>query len=210
MRPPRHGRRWWLAGLGAVLAVGAAIAVPVVSSGSPAPSVSAADYRIVTPPNAGGWRISTSGPDGLTLADLEASRMQRLVDGKAQHGVASFYTDPATGTTVIFDGASGPLGDPADLIARLRADPTQITTLPGAKVTWHEVDPGPHGGRAACGDVTDPSLSPLVRVPFCVWQTTTSFGQLTQLPNGPGPGNLTADALADLMRRMRPDLETAA
>ena len=42
------------------------------------------------------------------------------------------------------------------------------------------------------------------------WQTTTTFGQLTQLITAPGRGMLTADGLASLMRGMRPDLETTA
>jgi hypothetical protein len=200
---------------GGVLAIGAAIAVSAASCGSPAIHSPAA-YKIRTPSVAGGWKISASGPGGFTTADLQASRLQILVDGKARHAVAAFYDDPATSTDpntgiqVVFDGATGSLGNPAGLIARLRADPNLVTTLPGAIVTWHEVAPGPHGGRAACGDVTDPAVSALARVPFCAWQTTTTFGQLTLLPNALGPLTMTADALGDLMRRMRLDVETPA
>jgi hypothetical protein len=208
---------------GGVLAIGAAIAVSVASCGSPATSSPAAGspaasspaasspaaYQIRTPPLAGGWKISASGPGGLTVADIAASPLQLLVFRKARHARAAFYTDPVTGIQVLFGGASGPLGNPADLIARLRADPGVVTTHRGVVVTWHEVAPGPHGGRAACGEIS-PSQSPGAPLPFCAWQTTTTFGLLTELDTTPVGLGMTVDGLASRMRRMRPDLETTA
>jgi hypothetical protein len=212
---PRRGlrRRWPLLALGGAVAAAAAITVAIVPGGSPGTGSPAAAYLIVAPPAAAGWKITEAGPGGATLSLLEASPLMQHFYGVAGRTAAGIYFDPASGASpdsaasVVFGGASGSLGDPAGLIARLRADPGQAVSRPGVVAGWHEVDPGPHGGRAACGDVT--YLSPPARVPFCTWQTPTSWGELSQLPATPVSGVLTTDGLASLMRRMRADLEVA-
>jgi hypothetical protein len=208
--PRRAARTWWLLGAGAVVAAGIAVAAVVLGGGSsPTPTT----YRIATPHVAGGLVLDASGASAFTAAELQGSSIQQLVGGKAQQAVSASYTDPATGTQVLFDGATGPLGDPARLMATLNAGPALITQLPGGSIVWTAVDPGAHGGRAACGAASS-SLAPTIRIPICVWQTTTTVGELVQLPATgaallPDPGIISGDALGGVMRRMRADLEVA-
>jgi hypothetical protein len=100
------------------------------------------------------------------------------------------------------------------MIAHLHDDPTATIGMPGASITWTEVPAGPHGGRAACFAAST-SLMRCLSIPTCVWQTTTSIGELTQLPAfgaallGSYSDIITTRTLADLMLRMRLDLEIA-
>lgn len=200
-----RSRRWLLLGAVVVLAGGAGATAFALTGGSPPPP---ATYRIATPHSAGEWRIS-NGPSNLSPADLSDSEIQRMAGGLAKNAVTAFYTRTSPSTVVIFHGATGPLGDPAGLINRLHANPNLISEIPGASVTWREVAPGPHGGRAACGDVTSSGVLP-VTIPFCVWQTTTSLGQFVQLPSpGIESGALSPDDLGAVMRSLRGDLEAA-
>jgi hypothetical protein len=91
-----------------VAAVGIAVAaIVMLTGGSPAAPVT---YRIVTPPRplrAG--RSLTPPPSAFSAGDLQGSSLQKLAGGKLQKAVNAFYTDPATGATVIFNGGTGPL-----------------------------------------------------------------------------------------------------
>jgi len=198
-----------LAGGGAAAAVVIVVVLVLALGGSSSP----ATYRIVAPATAGGWhRNGSVGKPQLSRAQLRASQMQKFLGGRAKAGVSAIYTDPAGGQEVIFTGATGRFGDPGRLIANLRAHPdTSISQF--ATVTWSHVDPGPHGGDAACGEyVSKLALLP-AHIVVCAWQTTGSFGELVELPPArsalvAGAQRLSPGTLAAQMRRMRPDLET--
>jgi hypothetical protein len=74
-------------------------------------------------------------------------------------------------------------------------------------LTVSDVDPGAGGGQGVC--LTVPVAGVPAPVPECAWVTDDSSGLSIPIPypvgaNTPPP---SVNELADLMRRMRPDLE---
>lgn len=107
--------------------------------------------------------------------------------------VYAVYHQPTS--DIVFIG--GTVTQPAGLLAMLRGRPGQ---QPGADT---EVDPGPGGGTGIC---TQAPNSGGIQVPACAWVTDDSFGQLIPLVPINNPVVPSAQDLAALMRRMRPDL----
>ncbi len=105
---------------------------------------------------------------------------------------------------------TGDLGDPKDLLTRLRANPPVAERSAVLTITtkWNalaETDAGPHGGVAACGDVVISAGSlPTAHLTQCAWQTEHTYGELW-VPLSKS-GTITTDGLADSMRRLHADL----
>jgi hypothetical protein len=206
--PPR--RRSGVIILVAVAVVGlAAIAVTIAlieTSGE-------TTYTIVTPPTAGGIGIDGK-PSTLQPSDIGYKNIQDVVGGRAKTTISALYRDPSRGLLTV-QAATGDLGKPDDLLNRLRAHPPQagesVIKLNSSWKRLIETDPGVHGGKAVCGElsISVSSLSlPQAGLTECDWQTAHTYMSLSLIAS---PGKqLTAEQLADVMRRMRPDLEKPA
>jgi hypothetical protein len=113
---------------------------------------------------------------------------------------------------ILFIGASGKFPNPNGLVGKLRGSGSGSQSASGVSTTWTEVDPGPHGGKGACGESSS-TIATQVKVSFCAWQTSSTFGEVMVMPNvttlaaAAPPTSVSATELAGIMRRMRPDLE---
>jgi hypothetical protein len=184
----------------ALLAAGLIIAIALTTSGD------GDGYDVATPRVAGGLVIEGEGGSEMDSEALNRTEAQVIVGRRATRGVSANYA--GANVRVTFTGVAGTdLGDPADLVTRLNANPPQVLQRFPGRVSWAEVDPGPHGGKAACGTVTAELAGRPVTVVTCAWQTRQTFGQLTEVPPTGGNQTLSANAMAELMRRMRADLE---
>jgi hypothetical protein len=189
---PRGRRPTRLVVIVAVLAAVAvaAIAVTIVlveSSGEPT-------YTITTPVKAGGLP-RTGTPSNLDPSTAGYKNLQQIVNGRAKTAVSALYQDRATNLLVTMQAATGDLGDPADLLARLRAHPPQAgqSSILKINTSWKSLaaaDPGPHGGKAACGEVSIglSSLSALqTGFTECAWQTGHTLVYLSAISSPSRP-----------------------
>lgn len=170
-------------------------------------------YRIVTPSQAGGLQRN-GNPDTLPPSSAGYRNLQKILGAAPANTVSALYRSP-DGLLFTVQAATGDFGDPGGLLGRMRASPPQgggsILTI---TTRWEQLgatDPGPHGGRAACGQVlfgadARPSLLSSVHLTVCAWQTRHTVAMLTATI----PQTMTPPRLADIMRRMRPDLERPA
>ncbi|KPM55967.1 hypothetical protein ACG83_12245 [Frankia sp. R43] len=133
---------------------------------------------------------ATRGLAARTLAQLPAG----TVDSASV--LSAVYRAPDNDLFVFW----GKTPDPARLLTAFRDGATYYghTTV--------DVIPGPGGGQAACSPQA--SSNAPVAIPTCLWVTADSFGQIFPLvPSGvTAPPVPTMQELAELMRRMRPDL----
>lgn len=141
------------------------------------------------------------------------------MNGRARTTSAAIYQDDAKTLVVTTQWGTGDLGDPADLLSRLRAHPPQAgggstSSVLQIKTAWKDLaatDEGPHGGKAACGDVSislGSLSSPQSQLTYCAWQTEHTFVALSAIASPLRP--VSPAQLGDIMRRMRPDLEKRA
>ena len=139
------------------------------------------------------------------------------MNGRAKDTVGALYQDEARALAVTTQWGTGDLGDPADLLSRMRAHPPlagQSNSFVQVKSAWKDLaatDEGPHGGKAACGDasISLGSVGTLQsQLAFCAWQTEHTFVSLSAITSPTKP--LAPGELAKIMRRMRPDLEKPA
>jgi hypothetical protein len=210
--PPPRRRSTRLVVVAVVLAVVAAAAIAltvilVANSGE-------TTYTIVTPAQAGGL------PRDGTASTLDPStpgykNIQQVVNGRAKTTVSALYQNRSTNLLITMQAGTGELGDPSDLLERLRAHPPQASqSLLKISTSWKSLTataPGPHGGKAACGEVSI-KLSQLstLQTTFteCAWQTGHTFVYLSAISSPTSP--VSPEELAGIMRRMRPDLEKPA
>ncbi len=191
-KPPNH-RKGIALGIGGIVAVVVIIIVVVVVANLG--GAGSDKYTISTPPTAGGYpqvNDSTGDTYGNTFRNLLGSQ-----------GTVVSATYDAGGTKVTFTGVSGSnLGSSDGFRQGLQGS--------GASVTIHDTDAG-GPGKAACAEITVATVT----IPLCYWQTDTSLGMLTASPDltsvtSGGGQSIGWSQLADIMRKMRPDVEKPA
>ncbi|MEU6039021.1 hypothetical protein ABZ801_26795 [Actinomadura sp. NPDC047616] len=177
-------------GLVAALAVGALVLRQDGASGE-RDGTKAPRHRVTAAAVAGGLQRTPGMPAASAAYPFLASAV-RAGGAERPGNVAAVYADlPQRSQNVVFLGGTGKIGDPAAFLRKVR---------PGTVLTARDVKPGKGGGRGVCG--TFAVLSD-VHV-YCSWATESSFGFVAS--NMPTVGDGTP-AMADLMRRMRADLE---
>jgi hypothetical protein len=195
-----------------VVAVGAALAVAAVLALVVVGSTDDRTYTITTPAQAGGLtRLGAASTVRPSTVGYE--NIQQVVNGRARTPVTALYQEPSRRLLLTLQATTGDLGDPAGLLNRLRAHPPQVgqSKVEEINSSWKRLaatDPGPHGGRAVCGElsVSAPRSVPAEStITVCAWQTHHTFGYLFA-PASP----LSVADLAEVMRQMRPDLEKPA
>lgn len=188
-----------LAGTAALGISASAVTAPAFAQGTPAPS-DAASHSVGTPDIAGGLARDPAGEGRLSSTIGEMRQKINSVSSGRLTVVSAFYKTPGQPVSsgapagVIFvggAGGAGSMGDPASSISGFRSGA-------GAdRVT--EVDAGHGGGKAACAETSGGAETHA----YCFWATTDSFGLIV-------PTYATTAAMTgDVMRKMRPDLETA-
>jgi hypothetical protein len=185
-----HGghHRLWLAVLGVVIAVAAAITAIIQFQG---PSHGAPVHAMQTPARIGSF-VRTAGLESATeLAGLRSGVIQ-MSAGQASNVKSAVYEsgNRAAGNTVqviMFTGGHLASATPATSITGF----TQ--KFAGATV----VSAGSLGGKAAC--VEEGATTP-DQVAMCVWFDNDSFGEIVS-------PTMNATTLATVMRTIRPDLE---
>jgi hypothetical protein len=197
--PAKKSRTGLVIGLlvGAIALVAVIVVGVVFATGG-----SGKQYQIVATESAGGLNLlPDSVPESSPGSSKDKRQYQLEYGGTVDSGVFTTYADG--GTDLVFGGVNGKFRDPDKLVSRLRS----ASLLPGVSV-WKDIDPGPHGGKAACGEnATDPTIS------FCAWQTSSTFGEIMAMPSPEtlrkdlSPKSVSVTELADSMRRMRLDLE---
>ncbi|MGN9809792.1 hypothetical protein ACTMSW_10565 [Micromonospora sp. BQ11] len=148
---------------------GAAVAVVLVGGEVKDAVDTATKTRVVAPETLAG-RPKVTNPELLDIAkQLEASLNTSLPG--ATSTVGAFYGTPAKKDLVMVAAASGPNADPAK---------TLNETITGARQSGVEVGPmtdveaGPLGGEAKCGD----AKASQVQIGFCVWSDRGSVGMI--------------------------------
>ncbi|WP_067477371.1 hypothetical protein [Actinomadura hibisca] len=157
------------------------------------------EYTITTPATVAGRQRDTSTESRLsTQMSSLRSQLESQSGGKIDSFVSAFYKDASGGTSltvpqgVMFVGGTGEMGDPDAFVRGFR----EAGQKAGSVVT--ETEPGPHGGKAACGQVSGSGVT----ISQCAWATRSSFGVV--VPTTPGTSTGTA---AELMRTFRGEVE---
>ncbi|MDL4777767.1 hypothetical protein [Actinomadura xylanilytica] len=146
---------------------------------------------VAAAPAAGGLLKDAADPVASAAYPFIAAAV-RAGGVPAPGAATAMYTSRPEGLeTVLFMGGTGQVGDPAAFLKKAR--PSTFITAEGA-------EPGKGGGRAMCGTfavLADVHL-------YCAWATRDSFGIVASDEPASSPDT---GAMADLMRRMRPELE---
>lgn len=194
--PPKKSRK------ALILSVTAAIVAAVVVGGAVTYALQGDETRheVVTPDSAGGLQRARDAE-----ADLEeaVSTLRQSLDQQGDVTIKTFVsavyseggTDETTGEpkNLLFIGATiEELADPGSFVAGFRQ------TAEESNGEFSEIEPGDGGGQGVCAvlDVGGGN-----KVTECAWVTSDSFGEVVSLTPR------TADEVAELMRKMRPDLE---
>jgi len=131
-------------------------------------AVEAAETRVVAPETLVG-RPKISNPDLKGVIDEALTSMKQDVPG-AKDVVGGFYGDPEKEDLVMVVAVSGLIADPSKELDK--AIKGADATLKVADVK--EVDPGPLGGEAKCGNATAREL----KVAVCFWADNGSMGMV--------------------------------
>ncbi|WP_344247753.1 hypothetical protein [Actinocorallia libanotica] len=169
-----------------VVAIVAVVALAALGGGD-----DGSEYALSAPPTAGGYPKSTDA-----AGDTYGSAFRNLLGSK---GTVVSATYDAEGSQVTFTGITGPgMGDRDDFRQGLQSS--------GTNVSFHDTDPG-GSGSASCAEMTMGTIT----IPLCYWQTSNTLGMVMAAPNLTGNGqSLGWSQLADVMRKMRPDVEKPA
>ncbi|WP_018640042.1 hypothetical protein [Parafrankia elaeagni] len=159
------------------------------------PSLSPDPDGLVAPQTAGGLRRDQATE--AAVADLAARAQDQLpANAVDTESIVHAVYRAVWGEVLFFGGA---VTDADSLLTAFRTGAARN----GATVT--DIDPGTGGGRAACSShASDPDVA----IPTCIWVTADAFGQTFPLipRDAAAPSVPTLADLADLTRRMRPDL----
>ncbi|MEO3781722.1 hypothetical protein ABGB12_00165 [Actinocorallia sp. B10E7] len=192
--PPKNNKTGLILALAGAAVVVVILAVVAVVSLSGGDGIGSQKYTVSAPATAGGYpqvTDSSGDPYGNAFKNLLGSR-----------GTVVSATYDVNGSKVTFTGVSGTdMGDTNGFRQGLESSSA------GAQVTIHDTDPG-GSGTAGCAEITVATVT----VPLCYWQTDTSLGMVTASPdiNGASVTSMQWTQLADIMRRMRPDVEKPA
>ena len=186
LRSSNH--RLWLAVLGVVIAVAAAIMGVITFE---TPSQGGPVHEVQTPARIGSFARAAGMESATQLAGLRNGVIQ-MSAGQASDVKSAVYESakPAAGNTVqvmLFIGGHLASAAPAASITGF----TQ--RFAGAAV----VSAGALGGQAACAEEGATTSS---QVSMCVWFDNDSFGEIVS-------PTMNATTLATVMRTVRPDLE---
>ncbi|HEY7486424.1 MAG TPA: hypothetical protein VH912_18315 [Streptosporangiaceae bacterium] len=196
--PPNKSNTGLILGIvgGAIAVVIILVVVVVAMSGGG--GVGGKKHDVVAAASAGGWQRDPAGESRFgTNINTQKNSLESATGGKLDKVVSAFYKDPGGSSSsllpagVIFIGGTGPLGDPDKFVSSFRSAASSSGTVT-------EVDPGAGGGRGVCAEASAASQT----IAFCAWATNDSFGEIVST----SPGKSASD-VADLMRKMRPDLE---
>lgn len=155
---------------------------------------------ISNPPTAGGF--SRTSVDAKVPQQYLSTYRDAFapLGGKIDNLVFAGYDDTADHGTIALVGINGSGFDPSSLQAKVAS----LSTSSGA---WSTTDPGANGGQAVCspGRPEDNSGS------SCAWMTSTSIGMISVNPKDETGGLpvVPESRLADIMRKIRPDVEHA-
>jgi hypothetical protein len=180
--------RLWLAVLGVVIAVAAAITAIITFE---FPSHGGPVHAMQTPARIGSFARTADTQSATQLAGLRTGVIQASA-GQASNVKSAVYEsgNPAAGNTVqvmMFIGGHLATATPAASITGF----TQ--KFAGAAV----VSAGSLGGQAACAEEGATSSS---QMSICAWFDNDSFGEIVS-------PTMNATTLATVMRTVRPDLE---
>jgi len=173
-----------------LIVAGAAIAM---SSGGSGGSGST-KYTVTAPQTAGGY---------TKVSDSSAANGANSFNSLLGNANVVSATYEANGQKIIFTGAAGDFGN-VDFGKAYKA-------VSSSSFQTHDTDAG-GAGSAVCVEFKISSTS----TSTCYWYTKGSFGSLTSFPdftttlNGGTDKTMTWSELADVMRKMRPDVEHAA
>jgi hypothetical protein len=153
----------------------------------------AVSSTLSTPDEVAGLTLS-SNPELQTVADELKTGIREEVTNSTG-SIGAFYTDPAdTAKIVMLAGVTGVVADPASELGRgftgISEGGMQITNL-------HDVDPGPLGGEAKCGDSTANGQALIV----CGWADDASIAFALFF-------NREAAASEELFRQIRGEILT--
>lgn len=179
-----------LIGGAVVLVIIAAVAVFALSGGG------GDKFTLTAPASAGGYpKVATPANDPLGPA---------LRTGLPAGATAVNATYDVNGTNVTFFGAYGDRLEDSSAFKKGFGDAVKS----GASITYHNTDAG-GPGTAECAELKVATVS----FPLCFWTTDSSVGvvmslpDLTSLSTGGTAKSLSWSELADIMRKMRPDVE---
>lgn len=161
------------------------------------------EYTVGAPQTAGGLRR-----DQAAEAQLEPELAKRRSQfdtsdsGDRVSVVSAYYLDPKGASAGVYPAGVMFIGgtaehnslDTDELIAAFKRGAAKVD---GPTV---DLDPGPHGGKAACRRLTLSGGT----VADCVWATRSSFGYLVAATK-----DSSMDAAAAYLRSFRPDVEKA-
>lgn len=131
-------------------------------------TVDAAKTRVVAPATLAG-RPQITDPELKSVADAMVTEMKSTVQNETS-AVGAFYGDPAKQDLVMIAAASGLMADPTK---ELQDAVTGLSTEL-AVTNMADVDPGPLGGDARCGD----GKADDVKLGVCVWADKGSVGMV--------------------------------
>lgn len=202
--PPRRKSN---AGLIIGLAVGGLALVVVLAVVVVALSA-AGKHSISTPSSAGGLSRDYSGESSLS-SQMTTQRLaiQRATGYKVTDIKTAVYGSGSQ--RYMFVGGTGKLGDPSKFVSEFRSQVTRSSSSLTSTTVTELSDPG-GDGKAVCAEIRATVSTTSVTNAVCAWATKTSFGEVIPAPSEPGsssPTSRTTSDVADVMRRIRSDVE---
>lgn len=201
--PPRRGSGAGLiiglVGGGLVLVL--ILVVVVVAAGG-------GDHTISTPPSAGGMSRNYSAESELSSQiSQQRSLMQRSAGYRLDELKTAIYGSGAQ--RYLFMGGTGNIESPDDFVSNFRRS-ISATNSSLVNATVNELsDPG-GDGVGVCAEIRSTVGTASSTSALCAWATDSSFGAVYPTPERASlstSAHYTASEVADVMRRIRGDVE---
>lgn len=158
-----------------------------------------ASHTLTTPKAAGGLNRDRAAEQRISSIERLKRSIRRSAKGDVDRVVTAVYGEPgqdatsSSGRGVLFVGVKADGLNEDELIKNFMESARQE----GGKTT--SVTPGKLGGKAACGELRDSTNESAA---LCTWADNDTVGQFIPISAARPLGQM-----ANLMKRMRPDLE---
>lgn len=205
--PPPYGpRRRSSVGLVIGLVGGGVVLILILGIVIFAVSAAGSKHSISTPSSAGGLSRDYAGESSLSSqTSTQRLAIQRATGYKVTDIKTAVYGSGSE--RYIFVGGTGKLGSPDKFVSSFRSAVRNSSSLTQTTVT--ELSNAGGDGKAVCAEVRASVGTTSITRAVCAWATKSSFGEVipAQGESSSTPTNKTTSDVADVMRRIRGDVE---
>jgi hypothetical protein len=181
-----------------LLIIGGAVVLALIVVGAAVGALSgdgSKSYTMSTPDTAGGYSKTTNATNAATMTSLTTGVSKEF--GSGAKVVNATYK--VNNTNVLFIGVYGGSKRQENLSSQIKRFANGAPT--------HTTDSGGKGD-AECAEISAGGA----KIPMCAWLTDSTMAMLMEFPSATGTSikTMSWSELADVMRKMRPDVEHTA